>query len=55
MPESLIEIVFRFLFTVVEWCMVAIHTKGVKHMMLCVTGVYLRDIISTFFLNQFCT
>ena len=29
--------------------MVAIHIKKIKHSMLCVTGVYLKDIANTSF------
>ena len=42
-----LQIVFRFLSTVVKWCMLATHIKDIKHGMLCVTGVYLRDITDT--------
>ena len=40
---------FLDLCTVVLWCMVATHIKKFKHSMLCVTGVYLRDITNIIF------
>ena len=30
-------------------CLVAMHIKMIKHTMLCVTGVYLRDTTNTIF------
>ena len=32
-----------------KWCMVGTHMKQTKHSMLCVTDVYLIDIVNTFF------
>ena len=32
-----------------QWCMVAIHIKKIKHSVLYVTGVYLRDITNVIF------
>ena len=37
------------LYSVVEWCMVTTHIKKIMHRMLCVTGVYLRDITNMIF------
>ena len=34
-----LQIVFRFLSTVVQWCMICAHIKKIKLSMLCVTGV----------------
>ena len=39
-----LQIVFRVL-----WYFVATHIEKIKHSLLCVTGVYLRDITNTFF------
>ena len=47
-----LEIVFRFLSTVVEWWMVATHIQKIKHSMLCVTGVYFKDIIDMIFARK---
>ena len=44
-----LQIVFRFLSTVVQWCMVTTHVRKIKYSMLYVAGVYLRDITNTFF------
>ena len=44
-----VQIVFRFVPTVAQWYMVATHIKMIKQSMLCVTGVYLRDITNTSF------
>ena len=41
------KLIFRFLSTVVKSCMVARHIKKIKHSMLCLTVVCLRDIINT--------
>ena len=37
-----LQIVFGFLSTIVEWCMVAAHFKKIKHIMLCVWCVCKR-------------
>ena len=39
----------RKLQVVFKWCMVAIHIKTIKHSILCVTGVYWKDITNTIF------
>ena len=43
-----LRIVFSFLPTVVQWCMVTTYIKKIKLSILCVTDVYLRDINSVF-------
>ena len=45
-----LQIGFRFLSTVVKWCMVATHFKKNKHSMFCVTSVYLRNITNMIFI-----
>ena len=44
-----LQIVSRFLCTVVSWCLVATHIKKIKLSVLCVTGVYLRHITNVIF------
>ena len=49
------QTVFRFLSSVVALCMVATHIKKMKHSMLYVTVMYLRDtIIIIWHLNVSC-
>ena len=43
-----LQIAFRFLSTVVYWCMVVTYIKKIKYCMFCVTGVYITDKLTVF-------
>ena len=48
-----LQIVFTSFSVVVKWCMVGAYIKKIKHIMLSVTGVYLRDMTNTSSSDEF--